>query len=121
MGPLSLADRLILNPLFGSLLASDRADLARKSSHRLYEARQPVLRVGDEAAYVFVLLAGSVRVYHASADGVEAAVKFFKAPGVFGEIEVVAGVPHGENVDTLEESEILRIPRRVFLDVLDRN
>ena len=59
-----------------------------------------------------------MRVYHRSANGNEVTVKLFRAPALFGEMEVLAGWPFLEYVITLEPSEIFLMPAAVLVKLL---
>lgn len=113
------SDPLGANPIFTSLDPQARAVLERRSTRRLYEPRALVLAEGDDPDHVYVLVKGSVRVFHASPSGLEVVVKVFKPPSVFGEMEVISDLPFLQSVDALEPSEILLIPREVFLELIE--
>ncbi len=106
------------NPLFKSLSPMERRQLLDRCVVRKYDAHELVLQDGQEAECVYVLLLGSVRVYHNSPNGLEVVVKIFKPPSVFGEMEVMTGLLFLENVQTLEPSELLLVPRDLFIDLV---
>jgi CRP/FNR family transcriptional regulator len=76
---------------------------------RSVSEEEPVLREGDTASYVCVLLTGSVRVFHSSDEGGEVTVMLRRAPALFGESHL-AGDAVVENVSALEESRVVMIP-----------
>ena len=84
-----------------------------------YRQKRSLLKEGDPAEHVFFLLTGSVRVFHRSNEGVELLLKLFKAPVMFGEMEVIAKRRFLEHVVTLEPSTVLLIPAQVFLQLLE--
>jgi CRP-like cAMP-binding protein len=112
------AQRLAENPVFAGLGAAAVAQLLRAAELRVYQPREPVLGEDDPPAFVYAVLSGSVRVYHSSPGGLQVTLKIFKPPSVFGEMEALCNLPMLENVAALEESQLLRIPRPVFLDLL---
>ena len=84
-----------------------------------HPAEQLLLQAGQSADTFFFLQRGSVRVFcHLPQDGREVAIKLFRAPAVFGEMECLVGIPYLESVSTLEPSSILALPRQVLLDSL---
>lgn len=111
-------EQLLRNPIFRPLDGKELERLVLASMLKTYAAQELILEEGWEALYVFVLLSGSVRVYHQSqaASGIEIVVKIFKPPAIFGEIEVFANLRVQENVAAMEPSTILRIPSDVFMN-----
>jgi CRP/FNR family transcriptional regulator, cyclic AMP receptor protein len=110
---------LAQNPVFARLTSQDRLRLCAEARLRSYAAREVVIQEKDEPR-VFILVKGSVRVYHTSPNGLEVVVKIFKPPSIFGEDKVIVGMPFLENVAALESAEVLEIPRAVFLELLAR-
>src|SRR5688500_6444269 len=84
-----------------------------------YRQKRTLLKESEPAEHVFFLLTGSVRVFHRSPEGVELLLKLFRAPVMFGEMEVIARRPFLEHVITLEPSTVLLIPAQVFLQLLE--
>src|SRR5262245_5799371 len=107
------------HPLLAPLEPESRLALLRSGSIESYGARKTVLREGDAPTKVFLLLAGSVRVFHRRGNR-EIVVKLFKAPAMFGEMEALAGIRFLEYVVTLERCRILHLPASVFRRALER-
>jgi CRP-like cAMP-binding protein len=72
-----------------------------------------VVREGDPADDVYVLLRGTARV---SSGG--SALRDLDAEDAFGEIGVVTGHPRTATVTAATDGELLRIPGAAFVDVL---
>ncbi len=116
--PTRTVDLLAANPVFAALSREERLTLRQRGVLKRYQERERVLSEGDEPEHVYALVSGSVRVFHASPSGLEVVVKIFKPPSIFGEMEVITGLPFLENVAALEATELVLIPREVFLAVL---
>jgi CRP-like cAMP-binding protein len=99
--------------------AKRRAKVIAASRLVPYRAGRPVVKEGDPPGAVFCLLEGAVRVFHRAPDKSELLVKLFRAPALFGEMEVLVGIPMLEFVSTVERSEILQVPATVFRELLD--
>jgi CRP/FNR family transcriptional regulator len=111
-----------MNPLLGLLSAEERTWLDERSSIRRCRAGELLVQEGQDPGHIFFLVRGAIRVFHRIATGREIVVMFCRAPAIFGEIEVVLGVAHIENVAVLEhDTEVLLVPRAVFLELLERN
>lgn len=111
-------DPLASNPIFAGLSTERRREIVARGRRQRYGPRERVLSEGDAADRVFCLLSGSVRVFHAAPAGGEVLLKIFKAPAVFGEMEVISGLPFLENVAALEPTELLIVDREPFLALL---
>jgi CRP-like cAMP-binding protein len=105
------------NPLFSLLADSSLEDLVRQSQIIAFRPKRPVLREGQPSRNAFVLLEGTVRVFHRRRDR-EILVKLFGAPAFFGEMEVLTGRPFLENVTTLSPSRVLAIPNEVLSELV---
>ncbi|MCC7386956.1 MAG: Crp/Fnr family transcriptional regulator [Deltaproteobacteria bacterium] len=114
-----ISARAAAHPLLALLEPRVRAAVITASKLVPYRAGRSVLREGDTADRVFALLDGAVRVFHRAGDGSELLVKLFRAPALFGEMEVLVGSCFLEHVATLEASEILQIPAVVFRRLVD--
>jgi CRP-like cAMP-binding protein len=114
-----IASSVSAHPLLAMLDPKLREQTVAASRIVPYRAGRAVLREGDPADRVFCLLHGAVRVFHRADDGGELLVKLFRAPALFGEMEVLVGAPFLEFVTTLEPCEIMQIPAAVFLRLVD--
>lgn len=103
--------------LLGSLDPSILQAVLRASKLVQYRGKRPVIREGDPSSQVFCLLAGSVRVFHRREEA-EILVKLFRAPAIFGETEVLAGIPFMLNATTLERCDILHVPAPSFRELV---
>lgn len=102
------------HPLLARLDATTLAAVVRASELTTYRAKRTILSEGDAPARAYCLLSGAVRVFHRDASGREVTVKLFRAPALFGEMEVIAQVPFLEYARTLETCEVLRIPAQIL-------
>jgi CRP-like cAMP-binding protein len=109
------------NPVFAS--AGD--DVCRRLAETHLPARHPAGAVlaeeGDPADHVAVVLEGTVKIYHQTPDGREVVVKLLRAPCVFGDLELLAGLPLVKNVSVVEEVQLAVIPAQAFLELLQRS
>ncbi len=68
--------------------------------------------------HAYFLLSGSVRVFHRSGEA-ELLLKLFRAPALFGEMEVMTRQPYLEFATTLEPSALLVIPAAELIRLVD--
>lgn len=107
-------------PLLEKLDEAVTRQLVEHGSVQRYEAGDEILREGAPPDHVFFLLNGAARVFHRDADGSELLLKLFRGPAMFGEIEVLAGVPYGEYVAAIETCQALLMKRAAFLELVKR-
>src|SRR5690606_7377640 len=77
------------------------------------------LHEGEPARQFFVQLTGVTGVFLADPNGGDDLLaKLFVAPACFGEIEMLARIPHLEYVEVFSPAEVVAIPRDAYDEVL---
>src|SRR5215207_9163239 len=84
-----VAQRLASIPLFASLPADQLVALAERGQVRSLPPSCTVVHQGDEADALYVLLAGSARVYMRHADGGDTQLAEQQAGSYFGELALL--------------------------------
>jgi len=79
-----------------------------------------VCTTGEPGDTLIVVISGRVKVAVRSADGGELTLTFAGPGGTLGEVSVADGGPRSADVETLEDSELLFIPRELVRDVCAR-
>jgi signal transduction histidine kinase len=115
-----VAQQLASIPLFASLPADELVALAERGQVRSLPAGCTVVQEGDSADALYVLLAGSARVYKRHADGGETQLAEQHAGSYFGELALLDGQPRSAWVVTTSLVELFVLPRADFLDLLPR-
>jgi CRP/FNR family transcriptional regulator, cyclic AMP receptor protein len=106
--------------LLGSVPAEDLKAAAAASRLRNYRRGQVVFTRDDPADTVIVVVSGRVKATVRSADGGELTLAIIGAGGLFGEIGVADGGPRSGDAETLEECQLLLIPRAAVQDICAR-
>ena len=106
--------------LLGSVPAEDLNALAAASRLRGYRRGQVVFTTSDPGDTVIVVVSGRVKVTVRSADGGELTLAVIPPGGLLGELGVVDGGPRSADAETLEDSELLLIPRDAMRDICAR-
>ena len=110
------------DPILDTLDAATRAKVESESSLLRFRGGDQVIEEGQGADAVYFLRRGAIRIYHRGAANREIVVMFCRAPAMFGEVEAIHDVPHFVNVVAMtDDTEILAVPRAVFLDLLERD
>lgn len=106
--------------LFESLDEAHVTELLRFSRRRSYDAGQTIFLQGDRANGLFIVLSGRVRVFKTSPRGREQILKFMRQGEPIGEVAVLSGENYPAGAEAVEPSETLYIPRKAFLDLIER-
>jgi hypothetical protein len=105
--------------LFASASQSVLERLAKAGEERQVSAGSVIIREGEAADAVWILLSGSLAVSARGDDAVGRELPAVTAPGYVGEIGLVRGVARTATVSAREDSTLLWIDGKVFLDALD--
>ena len=106
--------------LLRSVPAEDLKAVAAASRLRRFRRGQVVFTRSDPGDTVIVVVSGRVKVAVRSADGGELTLAIIEPGGLVGELGVVDGGPRSADAETLEECQLLLIPRDAVRDVCAR-
>lgn len=105
-------------PLFSGLAPEQLAPLVEAATTRRLRAREELFHKGDEAAQVYVVASGRLKVVSPSSEGDEALLAILDEGEVVGELPLLTGGRRTANVVALEPCELLALARRDFLRFL---
>jgi len=103
--------------LLRSVPDADLTALARASRTRAYRRGQLVCTTGDPGDTLIVVISGRVKVMVRSADGGELTLAAVGPGGTLGEVSVADGGPRSADVETMEDSRLLLVPRQQIQDI----
>ncbi|HEY3957624.1 MAG TPA: Crp/Fnr family transcriptional regulator [Streptosporangiaceae bacterium] len=106
--------------LFGAVPDADLASLAGVSRTRAFRRGQIVCAMGDPGDTLIVVLSGRVKVAVRSADGGELTLVMVGPGGTLGEVSIADGGPRSADVETVEDSRLLFLPRTLVQDICVR-
>lgn len=106
--------------LLGSAPAEDLSAIAAASRLRNFRRGQVVFSRDDPGDTVIVVVSGRVKVVLRSADGGKLTLTVVQAGGLFGELSVADSGPRSTDAETLEECQLLFIPRERVQDLCTR-
>jgi CRP-like cAMP-binding protein len=116
----SVARKLASIGLFASLPADQLVALAERGQVRSLPPGSMLIQQGDTADALYVLLAGSARVYKRHPDGSETQLAEQHAGSYFGELALLDGQPRSAWVVTTSAVKLFVLPRADFLELLPR-
>ena len=103
--------------LFGAVPDADLNSLAGASRTRAFRRGQIVCVMGEPGDTLIVVMSGRVKVIVRSADGAELTLVLVGPGGTLGEVSVADGGPRSADVETVEDSQLLFVPRALVQDV----
>jgi len=116
-----LPEMLRKTPMFSNLPPGDLDRIALISSVRHFAKRAPVFREGDRADGFFVVVSGSVKVFKLSEDGKEQVLHILEAGQSFAEATIFEAGVYPANAEALSNSDLLFLPKRPFIELLEKN
>ena len=106
--------------LLRSVPEPDLKAAAAASRLRSFRRGQVVFTRSDPGDTVIVVVSGRVKVTVRSADGGELTLTIISPGGVFGDLSIADGGPRSADAETLEESQLLLIPRETIQEICAR-
>ncbi len=107
--------------LFADLPPEDLSRIRGISVLRRCARRETLFREGDRADGFFVVASGRVKVFKLSADGKEQVLHILEPGDSFAEATIFEGGGFPANAEALDDSELLFLPKRPFIELLERN
>lgn len=105
-------------PLFAGLDAEELATIEQHAVKKRYRKNTVIIERGDEANTLFVLVEGSVKTYVADDSGREIVLNELGPGTQLGELALLADIPRTASVMTVEESVLLVLTKRSFMQCL---
>jgi CRP-like cAMP-binding protein len=115
-----LASILGRTSLLRPLPAEDLAAIAAASRLRAFRRGQVVFSRDDPGDTVIVVVSGRVKMVVRSADGGALTLAVVQPGGLFGELAVADNGPRSTDAETLDDCQLLFVPREVVQDVCAR-
>jgi CRP/FNR family cyclic AMP-dependent transcriptional regulator len=106
--------------LLHSAPARDLETIAAASRHRAFQRGQVIFSMGDRGDSLIVVLSGRVKVVVRSADGGELTLTVIQSGGVLGELSIADGGPRSADAETLENCDLLFVPRETIQEICVR-
>ncbi|MDH3871622.1 MAG: cyclic nucleotide-binding domain-containing protein, partial [Gammaproteobacteria bacterium] len=108
-------------PLFAGLSDEALAEIEQHGSIKTFRKNAIVINQDDETSSLYVILAGSVKVFISGEDGREAVLNHQSAGDYFGDLALIDRQPRAASVMTIEPSKFMIISRDDFMRCLAKN
>ena len=105
-------------PLFSRVSDVDLEEVASHLIERRLPKHTTVVEEGLTGDYMYVIREGRVKVTKASDDGREKIMNFLDAGSFFGDMALLTNEVRSASVKTLEDTRLLALSRRDFIDLL---
>lgn len=86
-----------------------------------FTKKQPVYREGKHPQFLYYVKSGKVKAYRLNDDGKEYITNLFGQGDYFGYVPLLEDHPYEENAEALEHTELVQIPKEIFLEQLLNN
>lgn len=100
--------------------AEDLEAVVAAARLRIFPRGQVVFIRGDPGDSLIVVVSGRVKVVVRSADGGELTLTVIESGGTLGELSIADNGPRSTDAETLEESQLLLVPRETIQDICAR-
>ena len=108
------------SPLFERLADSELDAMLAHASVARHSTGDMILAKGDPGNSMMAVLKGSVMISSPSPDGRQMVLSLMREGDVFGEIALLDGKERTADVTAVTDCELLVVPRRSLLTLLDR-
>lgn len=112
-------DALARCPLFAHADARILSSLATRLRRRRFRRGEVIFHQGDPGDSLHVVVSGAVKIVLPSAEGEEAIIATLRPPDFYGELALLDGAPRSATATALEPTEVMVLPRPVFVELLD--
>ncbi|NJL17184.1 MAG: Crp/Fnr family transcriptional regulator [Nitrospira sp.] len=100
--------------LFDGITPSEMAEMERITRMQEVKKRQPLYLPGDPSSNVYLLKKGRVKLANTGASGKEVTFEILEPGDIFGELEVLEGLPRETTAEALDDAMICVIRREDF-------
>jgi len=108
-------------PGFERLDKKELAQLEALTTKKRYPAGTAVFFQDDPSDALYIMLSGSAKIFQTSESGKDRILRILKRGNAFGELAMIEGKPRFVTVQTLEDSEVLRLARKDFVEFADKH
>jgi CRP/FNR family transcriptional regulator len=107
--------------MFATLPDDDLRRVADLAVSRRFAKKEAVFREGDRADGFFIVASGKVKVFKLSGEGKEQILHVLETGQTFAEAVIFEGGGYPAHAETLNDAELLFLPKRPFVDLLERH
>jgi len=95
--------------------------LSENRKTRKYKKKEVIFHEGDYAGAIYFVSSGRVRTYKINDDAKEYSVDLYGAGDFIGYLSIFEGEEYIETAEAMDDTEILKIPKEDFIELLFKN
>ncbi len=92
-----------------------------KRSAHVYQKGDSLYCEGNRSNHIFLVKKGHVKTFKTTEDGKELITAFYEDNQFIGYTSSLGDFPHTENAEAIEESKIIRIPKKEIIEIFSNN
>lgn len=115
----SLVKALRCVPTFAEFDDRTLVQVVGASANLFWPAETPVFERGSESQALYIVLAGRIRIVDTGDGGEDVEIAQLGEGEFFGELSLLAHTTHTKSALTLEDSELMVIPKASFEELLE--
>ena len=96
-------------------------DLGKDKKIKLLKKKTEVFAEGGNPLYVYLIKSGNVKIFKSNADGKELIINLYSANDFFGFEAVLENRDYSESAVTLQDTELIIIPKHDFLLLIQKH
>jgi CRP/FNR family cyclic AMP-dependent transcriptional regulator len=116
-----MIDFLSKVPLFSNLNEQQLTSISNICTRKTFKAGTVLFNEKELGTVFYIVFKGSVKIYTTANTGEEKILSLFKSGDSFGELSLIDGKPRSASAQTLEDSVLIALDARNFLDLLKTN
>ncbi len=101
-------------PLFNNLEVDSLQGMTSLFEEEIFEAEKNILREGEFGDSMYIIASGKVNVTKFNYEGKEIFITKLGPGSYFGEVALIDNLPRSANVNTAEETRVLRLRKSAF-------
>ncbi|MCB1051220.1 MAG: Crp/Fnr family transcriptional regulator [Acidobacteria bacterium] len=108
-------------PLFHGLDPKLLEHIHQQTIKKTYQKDTILVQEHEAGETMFMILSGKVKVSNVGPDGKEVILSVLGPGEIFGEMSLLDDEPRSANVTTLDQTEMLQLRRRDFINIFESN
>jgi rhodanese-related sulfurtransferase len=109
---------LVRNHIFSNVPEEILTEVGHVAYIKIMPSQTIIFRQGDKGDSFYIINSGKVRVYRRSPEGIETELTVIGVGGFFGELALLTDKPRAGYAETMENTEIVVIPKDQFEKIL---
>ena len=115
---IEIKNLLVRSHIFSNVPEEKLFEIGRVSHKKIIPSNAIIFSQGDTAESFYIINSGKVRIYRRSPEGIETDLTVIREGGYFGELALLTGKPRAGYAETMEETELVVIPKYQFDRIL---